>query len=46
MQNKNTISNQQIKALLVTTVIGVGILSLPSDLAMILNNSGWIANSI
>lgn len=43
MQNKNTISNQQIKALLVTTVIGVGVLSLPSDLAMILNNSGWIA---
>lgn len=43
MQNKKTISNQQIKALLITTVIGVGILSLPSDLAMILNTSGWIA---
>ena len=42
MQNKNTISNQQIKALLITTVIGVGILSLPSDLAMILNTSGWM----
>lgn len=42
MHNKDTISNQQIKALLITTVIGVGILSLPSDLAIILDNSGWI----
>ncbi|MBZ2175090.1 endospore germination permease [Schnuerera sp. xch1] len=40
---RNTISNQHIKALLVTTIIGVGMLSLPSELAMILENDGWIA---
>lgn len=43
MKNRNVISNQQIKALIVTTIIGVGILSLPSDVAMILNNDGWVA---
>ncbi|GFN36692.1 GerAB/ArcD/ProY family transporter [Tepidimicrobium xylanilyticum] len=43
MENKDRISNQQIKALLVTTAIGVGVLSLPSDVAMILENDGWIA---
>ena len=43
MQKKNKISNEQIKALVVTTIIGVGILSLPSDVAMILNSGGWLA---
>lgn len=43
MQGKNQISNEQIKALLITTVIGVGILSLPSDVAMILGTGGWVA---
>jgi len=42
MKGKQTISNQQIKNLLVTTVIGVGILSLPSEMATILENDGWI----
>ena len=28
---------------MVTIVIGVGILSLPSDIAMVLNNDGWVA---
>lgn len=42
MENKRKISNKQIRALLITTVIGVGILSLPSDMAMILNTSGWV----
>lgn len=42
MQGKNKISNRQIKALLVTTIVGVGVLSLPSDVAMVLNNGGWI----
>lgn len=39
---KNKISNIQIKALLITSVIGVGILSLPSDMAAVLENDGWI----
>lgn len=43
MQKKNTISNNQIKNLLITTIIGVGILSLPSNIAAILDNDGWIA---
>lgn len=43
MEKKNRISNQQLKALLVTTVIGIGILSLPSEVAVALNNDGWIA---
>ena len=40
---RNKISNIQIKALIITSVIGVGILSLPSDVALILDNDGWIA---
>ena len=40
---RNKVSNIQIKALIVTTIVGVGILSLPSDVALILNNDGWIA---
>lgn len=40
--DKNNISNEQIKALIVTVVVGVGILSLPSDIAMIMENDGWI----
>lgn len=43
MEGKNQISNEQIKVLLITTVIGVGILSLPSDVAMILDTGGWVA---
>ncbi len=39
---RNKISNEQIKALIITIVIGVGILSLPSDVAMIMGNDGWI----
>lgn len=43
MQKKNVISNNQMKNLLVTTIIGVGILSLPSNMADILDNDGWVA---
>lgn len=43
MKGRETISNQQIKNLLITTAIGVGILSLPSQLALVLNNDGWLA---
>lgn len=40
--NNAKISNLQIKALIVTTVIGGGILSLPSDMARILDTGGWL----
>ena len=40
---RNKISNLQIKALVVTTTIGGGILSLPSELSMILDTGGWLA---
>ena len=43
MNKSNKISGQQIKALVITIVIGISILSLPSTVAMILNNSGWVA---
>jgi len=43
MQRKNVISNNQLKNLLVTTVVGVGILSLPSSTAVVMDNDGWIA---
>ena len=39
----NKISNIQIKALIITNVIGVGILSLPSAVALALDNDGWVA---
>ena len=42
MDSKNKISNGQLKALMVTIVVGVGILSLPSDIAVIMDNDGWI----
>ncbi len=42
MNGQNKISNMQIKALMVTIIIGVGILSLPSDIAIVMGNDGWI----
>lgn len=42
MGDKNKISNEQIKALIVTIVVGVGVLSLPSDMAVRMNNDGWL----
>ena len=43
MDNNPKISNYQLKALIITTVIGTGILSLPNSVARELNNDGWIA---
>lgn len=43
MDKKNKISGLQIKALVITIVIGISILSLPSTIATILDNSGWVA---
>lgn len=40
---EHKISNGQLKSLIITANIGVGILSLPSSLADIMNNAGWIA---
>lgn len=39
----NRISNLQVAILVVHTVIGVGILSLPSTLAEVLGTTGWLA---
>ncbi|HLR36395.1 MAG TPA: endospore germination permease [Tissierellales bacterium] len=43
MKGKSKVSNRQIKALIVSVVIGIGILSLPSDLAEIVENGGWFS---
>ncbi len=43
MERKNKISNNQLKALIVSTIIGVGVLSVPSDTAKFMNNGGWIS---
>lgn len=37
------VSNTQFKALIITGVVGVGVLSLPSSIARIANNDGWIS---
>lgn len=42
MNSKNKISASQIRALVVTVVIGTGVLSLPSDIAGEMGNSGWL----
>lgn len=43
MKGENKISNNQLKALIISVVIGVGILSLPSDLAEAVENGGWLS---
>ena len=42
MNTNEKISAKQLKGLIVTTIIGVGILSLPSELANIMGLDGWI----
>ena len=42
MRGTNEISNNQIRGLIVSTVIGAGILSLPNKMAMAIGNDGWI----
>lgn len=42
MNKDSKISSKQIKGLVVTAIIGVGILSLPSQLANIVGLDGWI----
>ena len=42
MEKKHKISNQQIKGLVVSMMVGVGILSLPSAVANVMGNDGWI----
>lgn len=39
----NKVSNLQISILLINTIIGVGILSLPRTLAEIIGTSGWVS---
>ena len=43
MNKDPKISNIQVRALLVTTIIGIGILSLPNQLANAMDKDGWIA---
>ena len=41
--NKDTkISSNQIKGLIITSVLGVGVLSLPNNLVVIMGLDGWI----
>lgn len=42
MKNDLKISHIQLRALIVATVIGIGIISLPNDLANIMGKDGWI----
>ena len=42
MKDSKKISSKQLKALVVTVIIGVGVLSLPSRIARIQGNDGWI----
>lgn len=43
MRKNNQISSKQIRGLIVSTVVGIGIIRLPQKLAIILENDGWIA---
>jgi len=43
MKIKNPISSKQIKGLLVSTIVGVGILTLPNTISLIVGNDGWMA---
>ncbi|MFA5577427.1 MAG: endospore germination permease [Tissierellaceae bacterium] len=42
MEGNKKLSNRQIKALVISTIVGVGILSLPNSLALANGNDGWI----
>lgn len=42
MQENKKISNKQIRALMVSTIIGIGILTLPNVIVLELGNDGWI----
>lgn len=43
MKSINQISSKQIKAIVVSTVVGVGVLTLPNTVSLIMGNDGWIA---
>lgn len=43
MRRNKQISTKQIRGLLVSSIIGIGIMTLPQELALILENDGWIA---
>lgn len=43
MERKNKTSNNQLKALIVSIIIGVGILSMPSSVAETMENGGWLS---
>lgn len=43
MEGNKRVSNKQIRAMVVSTIVGVGILSLPNQLAMASGNDGWVS---
>lgn len=43
MRENNYVSNNQIRGLMVSTIVGIGILTLPHQLSLLLENDGWIA---
>ena len=43
MNKDPKVSNIQIRALVISTVVGVGILGLPNQLANAMDKDGWIA---
>lgn len=43
MKRNNQISSKQIRGLMVSTMVGIGIIGLPQRLTIILENDGWIA---
>lgn len=43
MNENSKVSSKQIRSLVVSTVVGIGILGLPSKIAAVLGNDGWIA---
>jgi len=43
MQENDKLSTKQIRALVVSTIVGIGILSLPNRVSLIQGNDGWIS---
>lgn len=42
MKKNNKVSPNQIRGLMVSTIVGIGILSLPNNVAVLVGNDGWI----
>ena len=42
MKENSQLSSKQIRTIVITTIIGIGILGLPSNIAKVMGNDGWI----